>query len=118
MEGYFIIVYPDGAVKVQKAPEEKYQLDFLQKSVEGYIETAPCNLATDIILIVNDEGKINGSKINRLATRILGISNDFLFGNVVLGVAQGEYILPLTLDKAKLFADFLNKLGEKTKCSN
>ena len=60
-----------------------YTLDTLQKCVHGYIECI--YLTDDLVLICNDEGKMNGSLPNRR------IGNDIIFDSfLVVGDAHDE----------------------------
>lgn len=64
-----------------------YQLEELQEYVGGYIEII--RLTPKQILVINEEGKLNGLKPNRLATETAHLvraiaKNDFIVGNCIL----------------------------------
>lgn len=72
-----------------KRPDEKYghmtnisnTLENLQRTVEGYIATVTLG---EVVLIVNDEGLINGSHFN---CTVAGID---LFGTIIVAGVDGE----------------------------
>ncbi len=111
MKQYFIIIYPDGRVETEKAPDETMQLKFLQETVGGYIETVPCNFSSDGILIVNEEGKLKGQEVNKKATLLAKLfEGDYISGTAVFAIAAGEYLLPLSPEQTKCFTDFFERL--------
>lgn len=72
-------------------------LEAMQKIVGGYIESV--SLEKDVDLIVNEEGKYNGCKPNRLLVfdrDIYQLDEDFLdvvYGDCfVVGVSNGEFV--------------------------
>lgn len=75
---------------------EAVSLEDFQAWVGGYIEVIP--VADNILLIVNEEGKINGQcKFNDKATLICPF--DVIFGNAVLAKLDGEDIVPFDEDE-------------------
>lgn len=80
----------EGKIKViVKRPDEKYghmtnisnTLENLQKTVDGYIETLTL---PGYVLIVNEEGRINGSPFN------CWVEGFPIFGTIIVAGTQGE----------------------------
>ncbi len=63
-----------------------FELRELQLIVGGYIEIL--NLRGGKIMVINEEGKLDGLQQNRLATKLLYVSypysNDFIVGDVLV----------------------------------
>lgn len=112
MEQYFIIIHPNGRVEKQRAPEENKQLEFLQEAVGGYIETVPCGITSEGIIIVNEEGKLKNLPENPLASKISKIyEGDYIVGTAVFAIVAGEDILALPPTEAEMFANFIKGIG-------
>ena len=79
------IIKTDGTrLNVEPKNKTDFQLEELQKIVEGYIEILP--LSSTQIMVVNEEGKLNGMPYNHLATLtayMAGIK-DVIMGNVLV----------------------------------
>ena len=59
-------------------------LEFLQKTVGGYIEMAPCHAADYAGVICDEEGKLKSKPINKTATLLAGLyPDDVLVGDVI-----------------------------------
>jgi hypothetical protein len=86
------IIYADGQVEVVKNDDKEASLEFLQKSVKGWIEFV--HLDQDLLMVVNEEGKLYDQPLNSLATRIFYEKtkryNDCIVGDVV--VIEKKYI--------------------------
>lgn len=66
---------------------KKFTLRELKELVGGYIECVYLN--NELIIICNEEGKLNKLEVNKLATCMIILStpqpfNDFIVGDVVL----------------------------------
>lgn len=81
MSQFAAIMSTDGAVQV--VPFVDNQLKTLQTAVDGYIEAIA--LAPDLIMWVNEEGKMNKLPFNQAATSILVKhgGSDYIVGQVV-----------------------------------
>jgi hypothetical protein len=86
------IIYADGQVEVVKNDDKEASLEFLQKSVKGWIEFV--HLDQDLLMVVNEEGKLYDQPLNSLATSIFYEKtkryNDCIVGDVV--VIEKKYI--------------------------
>jgi hypothetical protein len=78
-------------------------LENLQRYVGGYIEVFP--VATDFVIICNEEGKINDSKYN---CTILG---EPLFGDLIFAGVDGEDFADVPID-FKTFKKLFPELWE------
>jgi len=84
-----LLVKSDGSKEEVEVPA-KGSLDFLQKTVGGYIEFAPCKNAEYSGAICDEEGKLKGKPMNEEATRMSGLSPyDVLVGDVLF-FKEGE----------------------------
>ena len=110
IDRYAIVAVPgEKPILLQCFPGDSLELKTLQKIVEGYIETVPTVLAKEwsgeegvgTVLIVNDEGKLQGLQLNRWATDISALYNDVIMGNAVLMGVRGEEFIGLTEEAAK-----------------
>lgn len=103
MTRYAITIQHTGAVGVLLCDDNgTMELEELQRLVGGYIQTVPTWFKADWtgeedvepILVVNEEGKLAGLKVNRLATAMSKLYPlDTLVGDVVLMGAKGEEIV-------------------------
>lgn len=102
---YVIKINHDG--QIEKIPLEEPVLDNLQEMVGGYIETLPLtdplddSLDYDIILIVNEEGKLRGLPVNNRATmlsRFCGM--DIIVGDAVIARVTEEEICGFSSETA------------------
>ena len=104
MEKYALISTPGLPFKTVPC-DDMPSLEWLQKKVGGYIETfsALGRIRDDLVMIVDEEGKFNGSSFNLFATAAArlftdGIFEDFLFGTAILlkiGSSDGEELCGL-----------------------
>lgn len=77
------IIYSNGTeTEVSPANGTDFKLEELQKIVGGYIEVL--NLNDGRIMVVNEEGKIQGLDLNVIATYIYGRHTDCVVGNVLV----------------------------------
>lgn len=86
------IVIQDGASGVAELKDLDTELQTLQAAVGGYIEAVDLG---DVVLIMDEEGKIKGKDVNKRATEYLYVvapqyyGVDFLVGTVI--VYGGRY---------------------------
>ena len=92
MERYAIIIRPNEEMALLHCyPGDSLDLKTLQETVEGHIETVPTALAGEwsheqgvgLTLIINEEGKLLGMPVNRLATDMAYLFNDVIVGNAM-----------------------------------
>lgn len=85
-----IIVKANGHIEnVEPKNKRDFSLEELQKIVGGYIEIVP--LDNDQIIVLNEEGKLMGLKVNEIATTLYHEVNrfarsrmDFIVGDVLV----------------------------------
>lgn len=92
---YIIELKADGEV-IKKECRDDYTptLEELQRAVDGYIETVAV-FAGDrgvVKLIVNKERIINWLRLNRRAIKLYG---QYIFGDAVILLEDGEELVPL-----------------------
>ena len=79
------IIKTDGT-KIKVAPDAKtYTLEEMQEIVGGYIEFVW--LSPFYLMVVNEEGKLNGLPMNETATDLLRLykdTTDFIVGDVLV----------------------------------
>ena len=98
-----IIIEPDKAPRMETIYNE---LHALQRLVDGYIEVCP--IVEDMVMIVNDEGKLRGLPKN-VWMEVIG---DYIVGTAVfVGVDGDEFDdVPVTLsDLYSVMPDLLRK---------
>lgn len=85
-----IIIEPDKAPRIETIPNE---LHTLQRLVDGYIEVCP--LVEDMLMIINEEGKLRGLPKN-FWMEVIG---DYIVGTALfVGVDGDEFDnVPVTL---------------------
>lgn len=81
------VITTGGAIlEVAPANNHDFSLDELQKIVGGYIDII--NLTESQIMVLNDEGKLNGLPINEEATKLFRTAykgtNDYIVGDVLV----------------------------------
>lgn len=110
MDRYAIVVAPgDEPVLLHCHPGDSLDLKEMQKIVEGHIETVPTVLAKEwsreedvgTVLIVNEEGKLQGLRVNQWATDISALYNDVIVGNAILMGTTEEDFIGLTKEAAE-----------------
>ena len=72
-------------IEIEPRNGKDFQLEELQAIVSGYIEII--NLADGRLIVLNEEGKLNGLAINWNATKIYRESfytDDFIVGDVLI----------------------------------
>ena len=110
MERYAIIIRPNEEMALLHCyPGDSLDLKTLQEIVEGHIETVPTALAGEwsheqgvgLTLIINEEGKLLGMPVNRLATDMAYLFNDVIVGNAILIGTTDEDFIGLTKEAAE-----------------
>ena len=87
-------------------------LEALQNLVGGYIEVLP--LKDNLVMIVDEEGKIKDKKYNELATTILRHyvkTQDFIMGHALLVCTDGEEFS--NFDCNKYYKEVMQVLKER-----
>ena len=96
---YLLKIETDGRLTASPYDDnELIPLGYLQALVGGCIEVVECTTTDRFghIIICNEEGKINGMKMNRSATEFAKYADDILFGPCVIAKADGEKIVGLS----------------------
>lgn len=100
------LFHPDGRIElVRPANGKSFEYEELTKAVGGYIEILNCPGSGDAIMVINEEGKLNGLPYNELATKVWlyqGDLTEFGTGKTNLreltDTIQGRNIVPQPAD--------------------
>lgn len=98
------------------APDRAFSLEEMQACVGGLIEILVPGragipdidgLPEEIAFVINDEGKLNGSLLNPMASILANTygmidPSDLIFGDVLIAHDAGEDLLPLTEEETTL----------------
>lgn len=104
---YIPTIYPNDTLSVYAVMDGRTAtLEWLQEQVGGSIETTPAAFGDDLLLIVNEEGKLLDLPLNDTATDMARNLFDNICGNVVVMKADGCELVPLDPDELKLVACF------------
>lgn len=108
----YIKITTAGVVE-QKASLGSDSLSTMQREVGGHIETLGCNhlapgltfILPEIVMVVNEEGKIHELPYNDIATQCLRYNSDYIVGDaLILKYGLNEYgetdIVELTRDES------------------
>ena len=83
------------------AVSKEIELELLQSLVGGYIECVP-TMFPHIEMLVNEEGKLDGMKYNKVATDISRVSEyDMIVGDAVLCKVCGDHLVGLSKTEAE-----------------
>lgn len=97
---YIIIIRARDSIEFKTIPEDIVSLETLQSAVGGYIEVV--RLKDEKIMILNEDGKLNGSSYNEIASLLYLDAHprdpDVIFGDVVIAAENGEEIEGLPED--------------------
>ena len=108
-ETYFVVIPADKSSYIEKCDGT---LEQLQRLVDGYIEVVPTqNTEGSHVLVVDEDGKLKGSTVNRCACLLFGTARDLIAGTAILARRYGEEMLGFDKELAKdlcVYADLLN----------
>lgn len=91
MNNTVFVKKPGDVFRKEEFPASDKQLEWLQEKVGGYIETIPFMDSNSILLVCNEEGKLQGLEPNCC------INGDMIVGTIVLVSFNEEGdMLPLT----------------------
>ena len=91
---YNILISPDGYVDMI---EHDYSIDFYLQQIGGMIEIV--RVHHDIVMIVDDEGKLKNLPYNKVATYLYN-TDDFIVGPAILDKRYGPELVGLSQDEA------------------
>lgn len=90
MNEFVVSVRPDGNVRKERVPEGADLLSVIQLLCGGYIEIVETVFGGDVVMAVDEEGKIKGLPVNPAATAVLSpIYEDTICGTAVI-LSRGE----------------------------
>ena len=110
---YFIKLSPNGETERIFDIGAKHTLKTLQDAVGGSIETVGSTLGEAVIIIINEEGKLEGLQLNRVATSFAVIRSwDYIAGDAVFAIRHGEDIVGFLESDADFIAKAINTQGD------
>lgn len=87
-------------------------LEDLQAQVGGYIETVPLShIYPNLVMVVNEEGKIRQLPLNSKATRLLMDPTDYIAGNALLLMTSGDEFVGLPPQLLNVLFSFASEGG-------
>ena len=86
---YSILIHEDGRSEIVEVPK-KVSLAWIQRQVGGYIEALAMRRQdmTNLVMVVDEEGKLKGKAVNPVATRLCGY--DTIVGKALIMKARDE----------------------------
>lgn len=98
---YYIKIDPSGEMNSGRFGEEENTLQWMQQQVNGPIEVVTLPHWPDVIMLINEEGKLRNLQPNIIATIMAGLAPyDFAVGSAVLLKTAGEDFAGLSFDEA------------------
>lgn len=77
------LIKADGTIVDYPPAGKTYTLEEMQKAVGGYIEIVHAGRSQTLI-VLNEEGKLQGLPVNNKATELYGNPNDVVVGDVLV----------------------------------
>lgn len=117
LEWGYIVIKDSGEVVVVESDTYEFTLDELYKGATcDTIQIIPCYAVDrDLLMCIDDNGKVNHRPINMVATMLYAPGQDFIVGDAVIGTRQCPdpyaepdiYKMPLEMCRrlAKLFQE-------------
>lgn len=96
-EQFSILIQPDQVEVLQVRRSDLDDLDFFHRYIKGFIEIV--RLHDDVVMIVDDEGKMNGLPLNKAATCLYNC-DDIIVGPALVMKRRGPDLVPMTADEA------------------
>lgn len=111
---YLISINTDGVVRANKYEDNDIPgLEQLQAYVGGNIEVVPSMFGDDVLILVNEEGKLDGLRYNEVASLALRSDLlDMLVGDAVLVKAVGDELCGFDEDEKNSIIDKILYLAE------
>jgi len=112
----YLVIKPDGEVALVSSKSPQFTLEELQLGAECCTIQIVPGRVSEMLLCIDDEGKLLGKPINRKATILFGQKEDFIVGTAIVGTSYNEDpeaepdIYKMPLDIAKRFQVVINSL--------
>ena len=109
MSKYLISIHTDGNIVVNEYDDnEEFELEDFQAFVGGYIETVPTCFGKNVIMLVNESGKLDRLPYNKTASIIQHHTRyDLLLGDVVLVKVNGEEFDGFTVEEKEKIISYM-----------
>lgn len=108
---YGIVIRPEGRTILLRCDDgNQMRLETMRNIVGGYIECAPSALdktwarepVEQIVLVINEEGKLKGLPVNVSATEVFaGAGMDEIAGTAILLAVRGDELIGFTKPAAE-----------------
>lgn len=87
MEWGYLILKTDGSIELVESDTYEFTLDELYKGATcDTIQIVPCiSVDRDLLMCIDDNGKVNHRPINMIATMLYAPGQDFIVGDAVIG---------------------------------
>lgn len=100
---YFIKLSPNGETERIYDIGPSYTHGILRDAVGGDIRVIGTTLGVAVVMIVNEEGKLEGLTMNRHATDVAVIrSYDYIAGDAVFAIRRGEDLVGFSENDAEM----------------
>lgn len=96
-EQFVILIQPDQVEVLQVRRSDLDDLDFFHRYIKGFIEIV--RVHEDVVMIVDDEGKMKGLPINKAATCLYNC-DDTIVGPALVMKRRGPDLVPMTAYEA------------------
>ena len=96
-EQFVILIQPDQVEVLQVRRSDLDDLDFFHRYIKGFIEIV--RVHDDIVMIVDDEGKMKDLPFNQAATYLYHC-DDIIVGPALVMKRRGPDLVPMTADEA------------------
>lgn len=114
MSKYLISIHTDGNIVSNEYDDnEEFELEDFQAFVGGYIETVPTCFGKNVIMLVNESGKLDRLPYNKTASVIQHHTlYDLLLGDVVLVKLDGEDFVGFSEEEKDKILNYMEWMDE------
>lgn len=114
MSKYLISIHTDGNIVVNEYDDtEEFELEDFQAFVGGYIETVPTCFGKNVIMLVNESGKLDRLPYNKTASVIQHYTRyDLLLGDAILVKVNGEEFVGFSEEEKDKILNYLEWMDE------
>jgi len=110
---YIIKISANGNTRVIPfAKNSRIPLDLLQEYVGGHIETVSC-IAHGYVMVINEEGKLLGLPINKVATVLYNSVFDNICGDVILMRTYNSDLCGFNFDTTECLKTLITSIREE-----
>lgn len=85
----YIVLRSNGDMELHQSKQAEFELEELQEAVGGHIQIVQGRVS-EMLMVIDDEGKLKGKPINRRATILYAPEYDFIVGDAIIGTSYNE----------------------------